>query len=80
MVTAALHEDAQDIAVRSCQGGHVGCFKYMVDLLKARGGAHINVFEAPMDAVRSCSLGQITEALFEVGRQCRRSSRLVLKW
>jgi methylmalonyl-CoA mutase len=32
-----------------------------------------NVFEALMDAVRACSLGQITNALFEVGGQYRRS-------
>ncbi len=44
VVTAALQEDAQGIAVSSYQGGHVEYFKYMVDLLKARGGAHIQVF------------------------------------
>ncbi|MEO0316385.1 MAG: hypothetical protein RL404_62, partial [Pseudomonadota bacterium] len=32
-----------------------------------------NVFARLMDAVRVCSLGQITEALFEVGGQYRRS-------
>ncbi|HJW55365.1 MAG TPA: hypothetical protein VJ577_08845 [Burkholderiaceae bacterium] len=32
-----------------------------------------NVFEKPMDAVRVCSLGQITTALFEVGGQYRRN-------
>jgi len=32
-----------------------------------------NVFEVLMDAVRVCSLGQITSALFEVGGQYRRS-------
>ena len=32
-----------------------------------------NVFEVLMDAVRGCSLGQITNALFEVGGQYRRS-------
>ena len=35
--------------------------------------ANANVFEVLMDAVRCCSLGQITEALFEVGGQYRRS-------
>ncbi|MEM1095561.1 MAG: methylmalonyl-CoA mutase family protein [Bacteroidota bacterium] len=35
-----------------------------------RGG---NVFDALMDAVRVCSLGQITDALFEVGGQYRRN-------
>ncbi|MDX1434251.1 MAG: methylmalonyl-CoA mutase family protein, partial [Gammaproteobacteria bacterium] len=32
-----------------------------------------NVFEVLMDAVRCCSLGQITHALFEVGGKYRRS-------
>jgi methylmalonyl-CoA mutase len=32
-----------------------------------------NVFEVLMDAVRLCSLGQITSALFEVGGQYRRN-------
>ncbi len=44
VVTAALQEDVQGIAISSYQGGHVEYFKYMVDLLKARGGAHIQVF------------------------------------
>ena len=44
VVTAALQEDAQGIAISSYQGGHLEYFKYMVDLLKSRGGAHIQVF------------------------------------
>ena len=44
VVTAALQEDAQGIAISSYQGGHVEYFKYMIDLLKARGGSHIQVF------------------------------------
>jgi methylmalonyl-CoA mutase len=32
-----------------------------------------NVFAVLMEAVRVCSLGQITQALFEVGGQYRRS-------
>jgi methylmalonyl-CoA mutase len=44
VVTAALQEDVQGIAISSYQGGHVEYFKYMVDLLRARGGAHIQVF------------------------------------
>jgi methylmalonyl-CoA mutase len=44
IVTAALDEDVQGIAVSSYQGGHVEFFKYMVDLLRERGGAHIRVF------------------------------------
>ena len=44
VVTAALQEDAQGIAISSYQGGHVEYFKYMIDLLRERGGAHIKVF------------------------------------
>ena len=44
VVTAALQEDVQGIALSSYQGGHVEYFKYMVDLLRQRGGAHIQVF------------------------------------
>ena len=44
VVTAALQEDAQGIAISSYQGGHVEYFKYMVQLLKERGGEHIQVF------------------------------------
>ncbi len=44
VVTAALQEDVQGIAISSYQGGHVEYFKYMVDLLKQRGGSHIKVF------------------------------------
>ena len=49
IVTAALQEDVQGVAVSSYQGGHIEYFKYMVDLLQGRdgterGGAHIRVF------------------------------------
>ena len=44
IVTAALDEDAQGIAVSSYQGGHLEFFKYMIDLLRERGGAHVRVF------------------------------------
>src|SRR4051812_26511577 len=44
IVTAAIQEDVQGIAVSSYQGGHIEFFKYMVDLLRERGGAHIKLF------------------------------------
>ncbi|MBQ0959300.1 cobalamin-dependent protein [Ideonella sp. 4Y11] len=44
VVTAALQEDVQGIAVSSYQGGHNEYFTYMVELLRARGGEHIQVF------------------------------------
>src|SRR5260221_368266 len=43
IVTAALQEDVQGIAVSSYQGGHVEYFKYMIDLLRERGGENIKV-------------------------------------
>ncbi len=44
VVVAALQEDAQGIAISSYQGGHVEYFKYMLDLLRERGGENIKVF------------------------------------
>src|SRR3954470_23613419 len=44
IVTAALQEDVQGVAVSSYQGGHLEFFKYMIDLLRERGGAHIKLF------------------------------------
>ena len=44
IITAALQEDAHAIAISSYQGGHVEFFKYAIDLLKQRDGAHIKVF------------------------------------
>ncbi|MCC7545262.1 MAG: methylmalonyl-CoA mutase family protein, partial [Aquabacterium sp.] len=44
IVTAALQEDVHGIAVSSYQGGHTEYFKYMIDLLRQRGGEHIQVF------------------------------------
>jgi methylmalonyl-CoA mutase len=44
VVTAALQEDVQGIAVSSYQGGHIEYFKYMIDLLRSRGGENIKVF------------------------------------
>jgi methylmalonyl-CoA mutase len=46
--------------------------------LKQTAMANWNVFEALMEAVRHCSLGQITDALFEVGGQYRMSMRTTL--
>ena len=45
----------------------------MLERLKQSVIANDNVFAVPIDAVRVCSLGQITNALFEVGGQYRRS-------
>src|SRR5690606_20332743 len=44
IVTAAIQEDVQGIAISSYQGGHVEFFKYIVDSLKERGAGHIRLF------------------------------------
>jgi len=44
IVTAAIQEDVQGIAISSYQGGHVEYFKYVIDLLRERGAEHIRVF------------------------------------
>ena len=44
VVSAALQEDVQGVAISSYQGGHLEYFKYMLDLLRAQGGEHIRVF------------------------------------
>jgi methylmalonyl-CoA mutase len=44
IVTAALQEDVQGIAVSSYQGGHVEYFQYMIDMLNESGRARIQVF------------------------------------
>ena len=45
----------------------------MLERLKTAAATNGNVFGVLMDAVRVCSLGQITDALFEVGGQYRRN-------
>ncbi|MEP6657307.1 MAG: fused isobutyryl-CoA mutase/GTPase IcmF [Betaproteobacteria bacterium] len=44
IVNCAVQEDVHGIAISSYQGGHVEFFKYMLDLLRERGGGHIKVF------------------------------------
>lgn len=44
IVSAAIQEDVQGIAISSYQGGHVEYFKYMIDSLRERGGEGIQVF------------------------------------
>jgi methylmalonyl-CoA mutase len=46
---------------------------HMLERLKRAAMDNKNVFAVLMDAVRCCSLGQITHALFEVGGKYRRN-------
>ena len=59
VVTAALQEDVQGIAISSYQGGHVEYFKYMVDLLRSRGGAHIQVFGGGGGVIVPAEIGEL---------------------
>src|SRR5881227_4036153 len=44
VVTAAIQQDAQGVAVSSYQGGHVEYFTYLVELLRERGAGHGMVY------------------------------------
>jgi methylmalonyl-CoA mutase len=52
---------------------HAGEAHAMLNRLQTAVIDNRNVFDVLMEAVRCCSLGQITNALFEVGGQYRRS-------
>jgi methylmalonyl-CoA mutase len=59
--------------LRDFQSRHATDAPAMLDRLRRAVIADENVFAVLMDAVRACSLGQITHALFEVGGQYRRN-------
>src|SRR4051794_20075373 len=43
VVSAAVEEDVQGVAISSYQGGHVEYFEYLVELLRAQGAGHVKV-------------------------------------
>ncbi len=55
------------------QSRHAGASGPMLERLQQAAVNNENLFGVLMDAVRCCSLGQITRALFEVGGQYRRN-------
>jgi methylmalonyl-CoA mutase len=59
--------------LRAFQDEHAAQAPRALERLQAAAAEGGNVFEALMDAVRHCSLGQITNAFFEVGGQYRRN-------
>jgi methylmalonyl-CoA mutase len=59
--------------LREFQQRHARACAPMLEKLKQAVMRDENVFAVLMDAVRVCSLGQITHALFEVGGQYRRN-------
>ncbi|WP_227936998.1 fused isobutyryl-CoA mutase/GTPase IcmF [Alkalihalobacillus deserti] len=44
VVSAAIQEDVQGIAISSYQGGHVEFFKYCYELLQEKGAGHIRIY------------------------------------
>ncbi len=44
IITCAVQEDVQAIAITSYQGGHIEFLKYMFDLLNEKGSGHIKIF------------------------------------
>jgi isobutyryl-CoA mutase len=44
VVTAAVQEDVQGVAISSYQGGHVEYFSYLVERLRERGAGHVQVY------------------------------------
>ncbi|MEX2293433.1 MAG: fused isobutyryl-CoA mutase/GTPase IcmF [Acidimicrobiales bacterium] len=59
--------------LRAFQARHADERPAMLARLRDTAMAGDNVFEVLMDAVRICSLGEITDALFEVGGRYRRN-------
>ncbi|WP_026424950.1 fused isobutyryl-CoA mutase/GTPase IcmF [Actinokineospora inagensis] len=44
VVTAAIQEDVQGVAISAYQGGHVEYFSYLVELLAEHGAGHVKVY------------------------------------
>ena len=44
IVTAAIQEDAQGVAITSYQGGHMEFFKYVRRMLDERGASHVKIY------------------------------------
>ena len=66
-------KEGQIDRLRAFQARHAQDAPAMLERLRQAVIRDENVFEVLMDAARCCSLGQITDALFEVGGQYRRN-------
>ncbi|WP_230973486.1 fused isobutyryl-CoA mutase/GTPase IcmF [Aeromicrobium terrae] len=44
VVSAAIEEDVQGVAVSSYQGGHIEYFEYLVESLREQGAGHVKVY------------------------------------
>jgi isobutyryl-CoA mutase len=66
-------KDNQIVRLRDFERAHAGDAPAMRERLRQAVIRNENVFDVLLDAVRVCSLGQITDTLFEVGGQYRRN-------
>ncbi len=66
-------KDDQIVAVRAFQQANDDTGREALARLQAVARARGNVFEALVDTVQTCSLGQISAALYEVGGEYRRN-------
>ncbi|MGD9958526.1 fused isobutyryl-CoA mutase/GTPase IcmF [Nocardioides sp.] len=66
-------KESQLSRVHAFQDAHTAESAAAIERLKAAAIGGENVFAVLMDAARVCSLGQVTEAFFEVGGQYRRN-------
>jgi methylmalonyl-CoA mutase len=61
VVNCAIQEDVQGIAMTSYQGGHMEYFKYMFDLLKEKGAAHIKIFAGGGGVILPTEISELQE-------------------
>ncbi len=73
MRSSTEEKDQQVVNVRAFQGRSEASAGERLDRLKDVARARGNTFEALIEAVKRCSLGQISHALYEVGGEYRRN-------
>lgn len=66
-------KESQLVRLRDFQARHTDDATAAIARLKEAATSGENIFAVLMDAARVCSLGQVTEAFFEVGGQYRRN-------
>ena len=74
VIRSTSEEKNQQIeTLKNLQQANIDQSKDVLHELKQKAIENVNLFDALMEAVKSCSLGQITNALYEVGGQYRRN-------
>ncbi len=71
--SATSEKEAQIVTLNNLKAASAATSAGQLKTLQQKAIANENLFEALMDAAQSCSLGQITNALYEVGGQYRRN-------